>query len=274
MSDTIDNDAQELAEFDAGFTGVDVPKDAPKPEAQELAETPRVETPKPEYVRVTAKDWAEVRAAAARTASYDQQFSKAFGTIGNLQKIVNGFKDQGQAAQVSASKAEALKAAFAGMEKDFPELAQANRTAMEAVLAGFSGGANDADPAKIEALLAEVTTKREIEVLEDAHPDWRSIVGVVTKDETPDPENPFRKWLGTKANAYQARVNASDSAAVISRAIGLFQAETTAAKPAEKPRDEARAERIKQAVQPRGDGSAAPAGKTDEDEFLAGFNSR
>lgn len=269
---TVD-DAQDSADFDAGFDGKEAAPVAKKPEP---AETPREEaTPPVEYVQITAKDWAEVRAAAAKTASYDQQLSKAFGTIGNLSKQLAEQKAAGQPAP-AARKFEISKDAFAAMEKDFPELAQQTRAALEAALSGMpvASGA-EIDPAKIETMLASYTSKREIESLEDDHPDWRQIVGAVGKDQQPDPNHPFRAWLATKDAAYQTRVNGTESAAVIAKAIRTFQNETkTPPKSAVTPRIDARADRIKAAVQPRGDNAPAPAGKNDDDEFMAGFNSR
>jgi hypothetical protein len=274
------DDAQENADFSGGFTGAEgKPAEKPtgKPDKPAPAETPRAEaTPPVEYVQITAKDWADVRAAAAKTASYDSQLSKAFGTIGNLQKLVNGF--QAQATPPAGRKVEISKAAFAEMEKDFPELAQQTRAALEAALSGLPGtGAADVDATKIESMLASYTSKREVEALEDAWPDWREIVGAVdVTREQPNPDNPFRKWLATKDVAYQTRINGSESAQVIGRAIRSFQNETKAAqpKPAATPRDTARADRIRGAVQPRGDNAGAAAGKTADEEFEAGFNSR
>lgn len=285
------DDAQDLADFGAGFAGTDVKPDKPSTEAPadrtpakekpEPAATPREEAkPEPKYVQVTESDWAEVRAAAARTASYDQQFSKLFGTTGNLLKQINEQRAAGQpaAAAATARKIEIPKEAFAAMERDFPELAQQTRAALEAALSGLPGpGANDAhDPVKLESLLAQYTAKREIEALEDAYPEWRTIVGAVdVTREQPDPNNAFRKWLGGKDAAYQTKVNSSESAQVIGRAIRLFQNETKAAKPAATPqRDTTRADRIRGAVQPRGDNAGAAPGKTEDDEFQAGFNSR
>jgi hypothetical protein len=284
---TVD-DAQELADFGAGFDGKKAEKPpsrsgesgsrAPNagtttPEQPDPAATPRAEET-PEYVQITAKDWAEVQAAARRTASYDGQFSKLFGTTGNLQKLVNAF----QAQTPSGRKIEIPKDAFAAMEKDFPELAQQTRAALEAALSGVPGtGAADVDATKIEGMLASYTSRREVEALEDAWPDWREIVGAVdVTKEQPNPDNPFRKWLGTKPAEYQARINGSESAQVIGRAIRLFQSETKAAPPKLNgtPRDAARAERIRSAVQPRGDNAGAAAGKSDDEEFEAGFNSR
>jgi hypothetical protein len=272
---TVD-DAQDSADFDAGFEGKPAEPATKKPEP---AEAPREEAaPAPEYVQVTAKEWAEIKAVAAKTASYDQQLSRLFGTTGNIQKLLNESKAQAaQSATPTARKVELPKDAFAQMEKDFPELAQQTRAALEAALSGIPGsGGADIDPAKIETMLASYTSKREIESLEDDHPDWRQIVGAVdiTKEQ-PDPNHPFRKWLSTKDAAYQTRVNGTESAAVIAKAIRTFQNETKALqKPPVTPRTDARADRIRSAVQPRGDNAPVTTGKNDDDEFMAGFNSR
>jgi hypothetical protein len=197
-----------------------------------------------------------------------------------MQKLVTGLQAQTQAGR----KVEIPKDAFAAMERDFPELAQQTRAALEAALSGVSGtgGAAEVDPGKIEAMLATHTAKRELEALEDAYPEWRKIVGAVdvTREQI-DPNNPFRRWLAGKDPAYQRRISISESASVIGRAIRLFQAETKggarmpAGPPAaQNPRNQARAARIAGAVQPRGDNAVAAAGPTDDEQFEAGFNSR
>lgn len=284
------NDAAVAAAEDAAFASgfPDKPPEKPKPDAgtadkpaDKPAEAKAPEPaapapiPKPEYVRITKRDWDDVRAAAAKTANYDQQFSRAFGTIGNLQKLVSGFQGQTPAGR----RVEIPKDAFAAMERDFPELAQQTRNALEAALSGMTGTgpAAEADAGKIEATLATYQAKREMEALDDEHPEWRKIVGAVDITKTkPDPNNAFRKWLATKDAAYQQRLNSSDSAAVISRAIRRFQAETKGTRGAapSNSRYDARADRIRDAVQPRGDNAGVAAAKDDDAEFLAGYNSR
>jgi hypothetical protein len=283
----VESDAIAESEFGSGFAGAEskIPdkpgKSDTKPPANgkvEPAATPRAEAePPPEYVQISAKDWADVRAAAAKTASYDQQLSKAFGTIGNLQKLVNGFQTQVQDKPPAPRKVEISPAAFAEMARDFPELAQQTRAALEAALSGYApNGADTVDATKIEGMLATYTARREVENLEDAYPDWRKIVGAVdVSREQPDANNPFRKWLGTKDTAYQTRINGSESAAVIGRAIRLFQRETAATaqpKPNGTPaRDTARGDRIRAAIQPRGDNAGAAAGKSENEDFEEGF---
>jgi hypothetical protein len=278
-TETVDDDKAAEAAFSQGFDEV---KPAPSHHAKAPPATTSREEPKekpepgPEYVQITKADWDMVNAAAKKTASYDQQLSKAFGTIGNLQKVINGLQSQtpqGRKVEISAD-------AFKDLERDFPELAKSTRTALERALSGVTGTGQD--PAAVKKLLDERTAEREIEVLEDAYPDWRDIVGAVdVTREMPDPNNAFRKWLGTKDAAYQRRVNATDSAAVITRAINTFQRETKAqasktAAPVDNRANATRTSRIAAAVQPRGDGAAPTmsGANTEEEAFAAGYNSR
>jgi hypothetical protein len=275
------------ADFDAGAameTGAkatpaaapDTPelKAAPAPAAAEIVAKP----PEPKYIRITEDQFATLNAAAAKTATFEAQLSKAFGTIGNMQKVVNGL----QGATPRGLKVEIPKDAFAGMAKDFPELAEHTRAGLEATLRGITGTAPataDIDPDLMQQLVNKHVVQLETEALEDAFPDWRSIVGAVdvSKQEKPDPNNPFRKWLGAKPAAYQAKVNGTHSAAVLSRAIQAFQADTkapNATPPAASLRDQMRTARIQAAVKPRGDGGQAPPSRTDDDDFEAGFASR
>ena len=282
------DDANDAADFSAGFAGVadtKIPdrsdKADTKPAANGKVEPARDATradaePAPEVVQITKKDWEEVRAAAAKTASYDQQLSKAFGTIGNLQKIVNGFQTK---ESEKPRKVELSPAAFAEMAKDFPELAQQTRAALEAALSGLPvNGNGEADPAKLESMMAQYTAKREIESAGGRLPVMAQKLSALLTSPTSSPTRTIlsARWLATKDVAYQTRINGSESAAVIGRAIRLFQRETATA-PAKPngaaPRDTARADRIRAAVQPRGDNAGAPAGRSEDDEFEAGYRS-
>jgi hypothetical protein len=288
MSETtttdVDTSVQDDAEFAAGFEGKTAEKiektTPPATDTPPPADTPQADAdPAPEYVQISKKEWDEIKAAAARTASYDKQFSRAFGSIGNLHKLLEERKADATSpasTPAAARKVEVPKDAFAAMERDFPELAQQTRAALEAALSGLPVA--DVDATKIESMMASYHARREREALEDAYPDWRKIVGAVdiTKEE-PDPENPFRKWLATKDKSYQDRINGTESSAVMGRAIRLFQNETKAAaqpKPAATPprtSDGRFVERTRAAVQPRGDGAGVPAGRSEQDEFEAGF---
>jgi hypothetical protein len=275
-----ESNAQEQADFAGGFDdGKPSRGKAGKPDkADRLAEPATAEAreapaeAEPEYARLTTKELAELRAVAAKTASYDSQLAKAWGSIGNLNKLWQEAK--AAAAPAEARKVELPKEAFAEMERDFPELAAQIKAALETSLSRIpTGGAHDAEAYRRE--LAEAVTKREIEALEDAYPSWREITGAVdVSRQEPDPNNKFRAWLATKDADYQRRVNTSESAAVISRAIRTFQRETAPqAKPVNgTPRSDARADRFRSAVQPRGDNASGGGPNSDQDEFEAGFN--
>lgn len=69
-------------------------------------------------------------------------------------------------------------------------------------------------------------TAAQVDEMDDACPEWREIVGQVDISKRPPPPNPYRMWLATKDKAYQARLNDTQSAAVILRSIELFRQET------------------------------------------------
>lgn len=278
------DDAEGLAEFDAGFAaGRDVDKKPARPAKTEPAETPREQAKSDaddDRIDVSRKEWAEIKAFAARAASYDQQFSKLFGTVGNISKKLADRVATEQAGTPAGRKVEIPKDAFADLERDFPEIALRIRGGVEKVVSGLHGtGGSDIDPARLKALVTEIHTEREIQALDDDFPDWREIVGAVDiSQQQPDMNNPFRAWLAQQDLSYQQRINASDRASTIAEAIRRFRAwqKQQQQQSAQKPRDAARAERIRAAIQPKGDagGSGTSSGSDDDAAFEAGFNSR
>lgn len=265
---TVDEDAQELAAFGGGFEGkTPLPaKEKPAP----AAETPRAEEPPaPEYVQITKTELAEIKAAAAKTASYDAQLAKAFGTIGGLQRHVNELRTQ----TPRDLEVKLPDQAFTKMAKDFPELAELSREEFQAALAGLKAAGNAKPDAEA---IKKIQMELEEEDLEDAYPNWKEIVGASASVDQADKNHPFRKWLATKDQAYQDRINGTIRAPVIQRAIRLFQNESKAparpATPTQRPN--AQAERIKAAVQPKGDSQGSVSDNSEEAAFNAGFNSR
>lgn len=294
------DDAQAQADFEAGAameTGSG-PKTTTQDDGQPRDEAGRFTTPKPddkpaqaaatpaakpepapEYVQITRQQFERWEAAAKLTDDHGKQFSKAFGSIGDVQKIVKGL-------QAGTPRGVAVKipdGAFDAMDKDYPELAKHTRAALEATLKGLegTGGASaHVDTTEFKKEISAEVQRLQFEDLEDAYPDWAQIVGAVNtqKGEKPDPNNAFRKWLATKDQAYQDRINGTNSAGVITRAIRVFKSETRAAPAPAKtdpkldPRAVARTNRINDAVRPRGDGGQPPV-KGAEDDFEAGFRS-
>ena len=274
-----EDEAQAEADFAAG-AAMTVPP--PETDGKAIAAKPEKPAavaedvkPQPKYVQVTEDQFALWNAAASKTAGYEAQLSKAFGTIGNLQKTVNGL----QAGTPRGSKIEFSKDAFAELKKEFPQLGRMIHADFESALQGSSGTGSaraEIDPDTIKTLVTNAAIEREKEALEDAYPDWQAIVGAPTaSDQQPNVATPFRQWLATKDQAYQVKIGNSFSATVLGRAIRTFQSETSApAKPTATPKMQARTDRIAGAVQPKGDGGQPSGSKTDEEEFAAGFNPR
>lgn len=292
----VDDDAQANLDLLSGFE-TDPPPPAPPAQGEAPPETPKAPETKPikakevepakpapaaapsapEYVQLTKDEHATLTAAAAKTAGFEAQLSKAFGTIGNMQQIVNKLQSQ----TPSGEKVEVPKVAFAKLRESFPEVADLLEADMAENLKGLRGtGSDDAKPepvvdqAALKTAAEAIDTQRQIENLEDQHPTWREIVGAVS-DGKFDPNNEFRKWLATQPVEYQTKVNETRSAGVLSRAIDKFQASLKPATPpapaVPDPKDAARRGRIEGAVQPRGDGGQPPPAKTAKDEFQEGF---
>lgn len=268
-----DDDAQEQAEFGAAFAGTEPPKPKDKtPEQQTETPPAKVEIIEPKYVQISETEWNEVRAAAAKTASYDKQFATMFGTLGGVKSSVDALKAQPRGETIAISNA-----AFDKLKEQFPEIADLTREAVQNALAGVHvKGAPELDESKISQVAAKLVSDREMEDLIETYPDWVSRVGAAKPGEH-DPAHPFRAWLATKEAAYQERVTTTESGAVLKRAIDRFQRETRVTakpKPTPPPRDEARREQLRAAVQPKGDGAPATSSKSDNDDFVAGFNPR
>lgn len=254
----------------------------------------------PQYVQITQQQLDTLMAAAGKTASYDQQLSKAFGTIGNLQQTINRLKEGNGGFEISDED-------FAELQADFPELAGHTRAALERIFkrAKPKGGTDQATTQTDKvatsddeeaAAAAEAAAAEELDALQ---PGWRDIVG-----RPDDADKPFRKWLATQTTAYQNKIRQTQSASDIDRAIEKFNqspegkaAAAAAATPAPKPgetekpatteppkpatttkpaatREAARRDRIEGAIQPRGTGHAPPPQReTEADAFRAGFGS-
>lgn len=256
--ETAAEEAADQAAFDSGYTEAPPKtpaktevkadeKPAPKTEASDktLATTESAAAT-PEYVQLTKQDHEELKSAAMKMAKHDEQLAKAFGTIGQLQQAVN-------------RKAAAEKTADATVETGEK---------------GTKESAPEAEDA-ISKRVSDELTRREMEALDEAHEDWRTVIGLPDKDGN-TPETDFRKWLATQPAEYQTKVNSTFSSVVITKAIDKFKAaNTTTAKiePKTDPKIAVRQARINGAIQPKGDGNPSPPAKTADDDFNDGFSS-
>lgn len=277
-TDVID-DVQAEKDFASGFPGDEAPA-KPATEAKEKAEAKTEEPPqqsqaKPKYARFTEEEAAELRSLKAWA---QQGLDKAWGSAGNAHKLINEVKAAIEEIRASVPRGVKLKAdAFAGMAKDFPELAEHIRQSIEGGLEGVTGtGPANAriDPEEVTRLVdaraRQIANERELDDLEDAYPNWKTVVGAIAAGETPDPNNPFRKWLGTKDKAYQDKINGTHSGLILQRAIRTFQRETRMATPTAPARPNQRTEQLRAAIQPQGDGGRVPT-RVEEDDFESGF---
>lgn len=283
MSDTL-TDEEAQAAFESASNDAPLPvapaagpnRAETKPAEPKQAE-PKPPEPKPdqpEYVQMTKQQFEEFQAAAAKIPSYDKQLATAHGHIGSLQRTVNELRQQ-PAARVEISADD-----FVELKEQFPELAEYTRAGLARVLGRLPAGAAPQsatlDMDAVRQAAEAVIMARETAVLADAYPDWRELIGAVNgaAGETHNPDHPFQKWLGTKPEAYRTQIMATDSAAVLMRAIRTFQTETA---PKPKPtvaRPQVRTDTIREAIQPRGDNGRPDAGANDLDEaFRSGFAS-
>lgn len=297
------DDTQFAADFESGFSTEASPvttaptvekpatEEAPKPEekpettTKPAEETPPAQTPK--YVQITEEEWNSAKSAIGKMTDYDKRFRDFGGTLGGIQDVVK----QLQKATPLGMSIEIPDDAFGEMAEEYPDIAKAMRSALGKALKNVRGTKLEDKPAEekpsqqptqeqLLGIIKQAIYEGQRESLEDEFPDWRDIVGAVKEGEAPNQEHPFRKWLASKEAAYQEKINNTNSAGVIARAIGLFKKETANPAPTPPPKKDpapqaaARRDRIQDAVQPRGDGGppVTPRKSTEDDAFNEGFN--
>lgn len=252
------DDKQEQDDFAAGFDAnvtPDKPAATVPPAPAADAKTPTTDAaaaPKdaseaapepPKYVQLTQAEWDAVKTAAAKADGLEKRIKDTVGgTVGELeQRILKRLQPNAAAPAADQSKpaAEVLP----------PE------------------------PREWTQAVKDLSVQYQLEQLEDLHPTWREIVGTVDSDGKHDSNNEFRKWLGTQPAEYQHKINHANSASVVSRAIDKFNAAKATPPKAETPAPKiaARNDRIRAAIQPRGDGGQPASSKSADDEFSEGF---
>lgn len=288
----LDAEQQADADLEAGFDTsppkttekapeAEVKTDDGKPPEAEV-KTEVKEEPKPEYVQLTKEERDQLLALRDRTLELGTKFDRVAGTFGNVQEAVKKL----QSATPQGMTVELTDEDFKELEADYPGLAGQIRTVLQKSFGKLKGTAPAAvvetttkAPEKSMAdLVREARKEQELEALDDAHPEWRKMVGEYG-DETKG--NEYRQWLAKQPADYQTKINNTGSALVTARSIDMFlaskkKAAAIAAAQPNKPPDKkiaAQSDRIAGAVQPRGDGRPPPRRDTSEDEFEKAFNS-
>lgn len=252
---------QGAAEFAAGINGTAT--ETPPPE-----ETRTEDPPPPEYVQVTKNDWEALQARAAKideiVAAQGQMRDTAFGRLGSLEQALRELR-------TSAAGQPVADEDLAQLAAEYPDLAELS--IFKKLRTG--NAAPGLDEAQIAPLVdqrvskarEEIKQELAMEVLEQAHSDWRAVVGI--SDDGKAVESPYREWLRTQPAEYQQKVSGTWSPAVVGESITKFKnhAKTEAAR---KAAAEARQGRIAAAVPAKGDGSAPQTtGKSPFQEGLA-----
>jgi hypothetical protein len=271
MSETTTSDTSQAdAAFGAGFEGKETA--APVKETPDAGQpTGAKDDPKPEYVQISKAEWDKVIAAAEKTTAHEKQFSTVFGTIGKTKQTLEQSVAEVRAL-IDGRKNELSTAAYTKLKDQFPELAEMAKEMVEARLAGLPPPQQPIDDDTFQKKVAEATNKREMKFLTRDFPTWQQIVGSPPMPGQPPVETPFRQWLAGKDEEFRNELLETDAPSDIAYAIRLFQRETkTPAKSTPRPVTDDRAERLRDAVQPRGDSAAAPTTHPREDAFAAGF---
>lgn len=207
----------------------------------------------------------------------------AFGKIGGIERVLKSIQEStpfGQEIKVEESDLEELS-------HEFPETTRALAPALTRVLKKFKGTAPAAAPVN-ETEIIERAVKMADEIayrkvaarfLSRDHRDWRTIVG------NPDEKTEFRTWLKAKGEAVETKILSSVDPEELSECLSDFkkeqkeraeaQSKASTARQTKPAQSDARTQRLAEAVHPKGGRPTPPSPKkkTDEDEFLEGFNS-
>lgn len=266
-------------------TAVETKAEAPKPEEAPDKAGGKKPVLKPEYVRLTKPEYEALKTSAGKVPELEKRIETAFGKFGPTQQALNEIKATIEELRAATPKGQALELpadVVSELEAEFPDVAGGVKAALVKLMKGLAGtGNNDADREKGEkARFDKWAVARAASDLEEIHPKWREIVGAVEDPTKADPNNQFRVWLAKQPETYQAQINNSNSATVISRAIDKF---LTSQKSAAQPplrnklplkKVTLRRDRIQGSVQPKGLGAPPPAQRESvEDAFSSGFKS-
>lgn len=265
--DQVQASADELAAFQASFSGAEVPviaekeapkqeeqpKEEPKEEVKEEEAAPPAPSPVP---ALTSEEIADLRAAASRVSELDSNLRKANGRIGAL----NDLLQQQQAKKEAEGKPAALTSVeMKRLRDEYPELADAISTDISEMLANLKQAETQQDPDAITSIVkAEVAKERELlrqEALAHRHPDWQDL------RDTPTPE--YQAWMASLPNDERTKYMESESPYYVADQLDKFKAWRDKAAQAKLKSKE----RIEDAVAPTG-GRASRSSTISEEEAM------
>ena len=250
-------------DLEAGFAGEDASTETPEVDREQAAEETAEQDDRPWYARVTEAQFNDLVSKANSVDTlkdeYTRKLDQAFGKIGSIQQLLAQKQAEtptGQAVEISDDDLAELA--------DFPEIAAGLKNALSKVAGKMrgTGQAPDLDSViaqRFDSLKEETTVAVETKLLSRAHRDWKETI------QTPD----FQQWLSAKPQEFQTQLLSSVDSEFIGDALTEFK-ESRAAKPSS--RTTARADRFAAAVNPKSAGGNPP-GRSEDDEFEAGFSS-
>lgn len=230
----------------------------------------------PVYAKITQADYDKLLATANEVGTLKTEHKRlldtAFGKIGGMQQLV----DQLKAATAPGAAVTVSEEDFAELAAEYPELAKLQVKGMNALLskmkatgtgepaAASAQAAPAVDPEKvIQQAEQRIEQKLELKRFARKHPDWQEVVNGAE----------FKAWIATQPTEVQKGYAESWDSDVTIPILDSFKASKKAPGPApEVPAVTTRQQRLTSAVPPRGTGGHA-AKASEDDEFLAGFNS-
>jgi hypothetical protein len=198
-------------------------------------------------------------------------YGDVYGKIGGLDRVLKQIQEAtpvGQAIEVSDKDLEELK-------EEFPDLTAKLAKGLTRVLSKFKGTAQPGavqTPVNTDEMFARATQAADARVatsqeailrkvavdrLTDRHEDWQEVIG------GSDATTPYRTWLQSQDPVYRTKIFGSWDPREIGKSIDKFKAfeeevkKTTAQAPVAPPKGQnARSQRLAQAITPRGSASA------------------
>jgi len=233
-------------DFDSGFEGT--PTETPAAPTEPVVEAPKL-------AQLTEEQLQQLMERSAQLdelkASHDKLQDRVFGKVGGLERQLKEFQQQGRAMPITAED-------FAELRAEFPELADLTMKGLERALSKMG---QQRDPGNMP-----VTANDQVETLRQQM--IRANLDNVLDGWDAEVKKPeFAEWLNGQGKDVQA-LQHSDDIRDAARMLRLYRESRTP--PA---KDNSRQRRLQASVTPKGDGGA-PAGPSEEDDFLAGFSGR
>ena len=280
VEETVVTPEQELAAFNEGFSDTVTPpteKPAPTEEEKPAEEAPVEEVPAPKIKTITEEEFNQLQESAAQVASMkatlEKQFGTAFGKIGGIERVIQ----QIQASTPTGQVPEISEADLEELGEYGSDMPAAMVKGLNRALSKMKGTGPAIDENRIQSLVEErlapeltkLEQKLETKAVARAHPDYKEVFA----------DAGFAEWRNALPEDRRAELDTSWDSDVITKAISEYKEskkpkETPKAEPKAEAKTNSRKEVLEASVAPRGAPAAVKGKKTEEEEFMEGFNSK